>query len=32
MKLGFEREGLQRNAVQVDGKYGNLISMALLLG
>jgi ribosomal protein S18 acetylase RimI-like enzyme len=30
-RFGFEREGLKRNAVRVDGKYGNLICMALLL-
>lgn len=28
-RFGFEREGLKRNAVRVDGKYGNLIGMAL---
>lgn len=29
-KLGFAVEGLQRNAIRVDGKYENLVSMALL--
>jgi ribosomal protein S18 acetylase RimI-like enzyme len=29
-KEGFVREGLKRNAVRVDGKYGNLVSMGLL--
>jgi ribosomal protein S18 acetylase RimI-like enzyme len=29
-RFGFEREGLKRRAVRVDGKYGNLICMALL--
>ena len=30
-KLGFLHEGRKRNAVRVDGKYENLICMALLL-
>jgi ribosomal protein S18 acetylase RimI-like enzyme len=30
-KLGFAHEGLKRNAVRVDGKYENLICMALIL-
>lgn len=29
-RFGFQREGLKRRAVRVDGKYGNLIGMALL--
>jgi ribosomal protein S18 acetylase RimI-like enzyme len=29
-KLGFVREGLKRNAVRLDGEYGNLVSMGLL--
>lgn len=28
-RFGFRREGLQRNAVRVDGEYGNVIFMAL---
>lgn len=31
-RLGFQREGVKRNAVRVDGKYGNVICMALLSG
>lgn len=27
-RFGFVREGLKRNAVRVEGRYGNLISMA----
>jgi RimJ/RimL family protein N-acetyltransferase len=30
-RFEFVREGLQRNAVRVDGQYENLICMALLL-
>lgn len=30
-KLGFVAEGLHRNAIKVDGKYENYISMGLLL-
>jgi RimJ/RimL family protein N-acetyltransferase len=30
-RFGFVHEGVQRNAVRVDGKYENLICMALLL-
>jgi len=30
-KFGFEREGLHRDAVQVDGVYENVVSMAVLL-
>jgi len=30
-KLGFSAEGLHRNAIRIDGKYENYISMALLL-
>jgi len=29
-RFGFRREGLKRNAVRVDGEYGNVIFMALL--
>jgi ribosomal protein S18 acetylase RimI-like enzyme len=29
-KVGFETEGRQRDAIQVDGGYGNVICMALL--
>ena len=29
-KVGFEVEGLQRDAVQVDGMYENVILMAVL--
>ena len=29
-RLGFEREGRKRNAVRVDGKYTDVIAMALL--
>jgi ribosomal protein S18 acetylase RimI-like enzyme len=29
-KMGFENEGLHKNAVRIDGKYENHISMALL--
>jgi ribosomal protein S18 acetylase RimI-like enzyme len=29
-KIGFETEGVQRHAVQVDGAYENLILMAVL--
>ncbi len=29
-KLGFEAEGVQRNAFKVDGRYHNLIMMAVL--
>ncbi len=31
-RLGFAHEGVKRNAVRVDGKYENLLCMALLLG
>jgi ribosomal protein S18 acetylase RimI-like enzyme len=30
-KVGFAIEGLQRDAIRVDGNYENVISMALLL-
>jgi RimJ/RimL family protein N-acetyltransferase len=30
-RFGFVHEGVQRNAVRVDGEYENLICMALLL-
>lgn len=30
-RFGFVHEGVQRNAVRVDGKYENLICVALLL-
>ena len=30
-KVGFVTEGLQRNAVQVDGDYENVVEMAILL-
>jgi RimJ/RimL family protein N-acetyltransferase len=29
-RMGFESEGVRRNAFRIDGKYENLISMALL--
>jgi len=29
-RLGFELEGVRRNAFRVDGKYRNLLAMALL--
>jgi RimJ/RimL family protein N-acetyltransferase len=29
-RLGFEADGLRRNAVRVDGKYYNVRTMALL--
>ena len=30
-RMGFQREGVKRNAMRVDGVYYNLVSMALLL-
>lgn len=30
-RFGFVREGIQRNALRVDGKYETLLSMALIL-
>jgi ribosomal protein S18 acetylase RimI-like enzyme len=30
-KVGFEIEGLQRNAVRIDGIYENIVCMAILL-
>jgi RimJ/RimL family protein N-acetyltransferase len=30
-KVGFEIEGLQRNAVRIDGDYENIVCMAILL-
>jgi L-amino acid N-acyltransferase YncA len=30
--LGFVVEGLKRNGVRLDGRYGNLVCMALLFG
>jgi ribosomal protein S18 acetylase RimI-like enzyme len=30
-KVGFEMEGLQRNAVRIDGDYENIVCMAILL-
>lgn len=30
-RFGFAREGIQRNAIRVDGKYESLVCMALLL-
>ena len=30
-RFGFVREGIQRNAIRVDGKYESLLAMALIL-
>jgi RimJ/RimL family protein N-acetyltransferase len=30
-RFGFVREGVQRNAIRLDGEYEDLICMALLL-
>jgi RimJ/RimL family protein N-acetyltransferase len=29
-RFGFVREGIQRNAIRVDGKYESLLAMALI--
>jgi hypothetical protein len=29
-RFGFAREGIQRNAIRVDGKYESLLSRALI--
>jgi RimJ/RimL family protein N-acetyltransferase len=29
-RVGFVREGLQRNAVRIDGEYENVVAMAIL--